>query len=40
MGEVPLKLKFPRLFALSVNKECSVEEMVRVLGEVGGWESL
>jgi hypothetical protein len=30
VGEFPLKRKFPRLFVLSVNKECSVEEMVRV----------
>jgi hypothetical protein len=40
MGEIPLKIKFPRLFALSVNKECSVEEMVRVMGADGGRECL
>jgi len=39
-GEIPLKMKFPRLFELSVIKECSVEEMVRVMGSDGGWEGL
>jgi len=42
VGDIPLRLKFPRLFDLAVNKECTVEEMDR-LGwevEVGGraWE--
>jgi len=40
VGEIPLKNKFPRLFDLSVDKECSVEKMWRVLGEVEGRESL
>jgi len=40
VGEVMLKLKFPRLFALFVIKESSVEEMVRVLGTIKEWESL
>jgi len=34
VGEIPLKLKFPRLFDLSVDKECSVEKMRRELGAV------
>ncbi|KEH19395.1 hypothetical protein MTR_8g058405 [Medicago truncatula] len=37
-GEIPLKVKFPRLFELSVIQECSVEEMLRVMGEDDGWE--
>jgi len=27
VAEIPLKIKFPRLFELAVNKECRVEEM-------------
>jgi len=33
IGEFPLRLKFSRLFALSVSKESTVEEMLRL-----GWE--
>lgn len=33
MGGVPLGIKFPRLFELSIKKECSVEGMFRL-----GWE--
>jgi len=40
VGEIPLKLKFPRLFALFATKECWVEEMVSVMGANGGWEQL
>jgi len=40
VGEIPLKLKFPSLFDLSVVKECSVEEMRRCLGAVDGRERL
>ena len=40
VGEIPLKNKFSRLFDLSVEKECSVEKMGRVLGAVEGRESL
>ncbi|XP_024628914.1 uncharacterized protein [Medicago truncatula] len=37
IGDVPLRLKFPRLFNLAVEKECSVGEMVgRGLGSDGG----
>ena len=36
VGDVPLKLKFPRIFDLSVHKECSVEKMRRLLGAVDG----
>jgi len=32
VGESPLRYKFPRLFDLALNKECSVEEMGRA-----GW---
>jgi hypothetical protein len=36
VGDSPLRFKFPRLFDLALNKECSVEEMVRIeLGEGG-----
>jgi len=38
VGEIPLKLKFPHLFELSVDKECSVEDMRRVLGADDGRE--
>ena len=40
VGDTSLKLKFPRLFDLSVNKESTVEEMTRLGWEVGGmgWE--
>lgn len=40
VGDIPLKLKYPRLFDLSVDKECSVEGMRRSLGAVDGWERL
>jgi hypothetical protein len=30
VGEIPLRVKFPRLFDLAVSKECSVEEMWRL----------
>ena len=40
VGEILLKLKFPRLFDLSVDKKCSVEKMRRVLGAVDGRERL
>jgi len=40
VGEIPLKIKFPRLFDLSVDNECSVEKMWRVLGADEGRESL
>jgi len=33
IGDVPLRVKFPRLFELSVEKECTVENMWRL-----GWE--
>jgi len=36
VGGVPLGIKFPRLFELSVNRECSVEEMDRLEWEEGG----
>jgi hypothetical protein len=36
LGGVPLNLQFSRLFELSVNKDCSVEEMARVGWEEGG----
>ena len=38
MGEIPLKIKFPRLYELAVNKECSVAEVRRVICAVGGGE--
>jgi hypothetical protein len=38
--EIPLKLKFPRLFDLSVDKECSMEKMRRDLGAVDGREGV
>jgi len=38
VGEVPLKLKFPRLYELTLNKECSVAEAKRNLCAVGGVE--
>jgi len=36
LGGVPLKLKFSRLYELSVHKECSVEDMAKLGWEVGG----
>jgi hypothetical protein len=36
LGGVPLNLQFSRLYELSVNKDCSVEEMARVEWEEGG----
>jgi len=36
VGEVPLKLKFPRLYELANNKMCSVTEAKRDIGAVGG----
>ena len=36
VGEVPLKLKFPRLYELAINKMCSVAEAKRDIGAVGG----
>jgi len=40
VGEMPLRLKFPRLFKLAVIKECSMEEMSRLGWTEGGraWE--
>jgi len=38
VGEVPLKLKFPRLYELALNKKCSVAEAKRDIGAVGGRE--
>jgi hypothetical protein len=40
VGDTSLKLKFPHLFDLSVNKESTVEEMARLGWEIGGreWE--
>jgi len=40
LGGVPLKLQFNRLYELSINKDCSIEEMARVGWEVGesGWD--
>ena len=38
VGEIPLRIKFPRLYDLAVNKECSVEEMGRLGWEDGGRE--
>jgi len=35
VGEVPLKLKFPRLYELAINKMCSVAEAKRDIGAVG-----
>lgn len=40
VGEIPLKFKFPRLFELSVDKECSVEEMRTRLWAVVGRERM
>jgi len=36
VGEIPLRLKFPRLFNLAVNKQCTVEEMRRLEWAEGG----
>ena len=36
VGETPLCIKFPRLFDLAVNMECSVEERARLGREEGG----
>lgn len=36
VGEIPLKIKFPRLFELAVNKECRVEEIWRMRWGDGG----
>lgn len=38
MGEIPLKIKFPRLYELSVDKDCSVAEARRVIRADGGWD--
>lgn len=38
MGEIPLKIKFPRLYELALKKECSVAEARRDIGAVGGGE--
>ena len=40
VGEVPVKFKFPRIFDLSVHKECSVEMMRRMVWVVHGRERL
>jgi len=40
VGEIHLKIKFTRLFELSVDKECSVEKMRRVFGLVDGRERM
>jgi len=39
-GEIPLKIKFPRLFELFVEKESSVEKMRRVFGLEDGRERM
>ena len=36
MGEVPLKLKFPRLYELAINMMCSVAEAKWGIDAVGG----
>lgn len=36
LGGVPSRIQFSRLFELSVNQECSVEEMARLGWEEGG----
>jgi len=40
VGGIPSRIKFPRLFDLAINKECTVEEMARLGWEVEGraWE--
>jgi len=40
VGEMPLRIKFSRLFDLAINKECMVEEMASLGWEVEGraWE--
>ena len=40
IGETPLRFKFPRLFDLAINKECTVKEMESLGWEVEGraWE--
>jgi len=40
VGETPLRFKYFRLFDLTINKECTVEEMERLGWEVEGraWE--
>ena len=40
VGEFPLKIKFPRLFDLALNKESLVEDMRRILGAKGGGDGL
>ncbi|XP_024636614.1 uncharacterized protein [Medicago truncatula] len=40
VGEIPLKIKFPRLYELVEDKECSVADARRVIGPDRGWESL
>ena len=40
VGEIPLKLKFPRLFDLALNKESLVVDMVRILGADGEGEGM
>ena len=40
MGEITLRNKFPRLYELVVNKECSGAEAGREMGADGGGESL
>ena len=40
VGETPLRFKFPRLFDLVINKDCTVEEMKRLGWEVGGWKGV
>jgi len=36
VGESPLRVQFPRLFDLAINKDCTVEEMESLGWEVGG----
>jgi hypothetical protein len=40
VGDVPLKVKFPRIYDLSLYKDCSVEMMRRLIGSVDGRERL
>ena len=37
MQEVALRVSFPSLFALTVDKDASVTDVWEVSGEVGGW---
>jgi len=37
VGDIPLKIKFPRLYELVVDKDCSVAEASRVLEANGDW---